>query len=154
MESTRRARPLAAGDEKLALRIEHGDAAAMDALYAAIGKQAYGVARSIAGDRADEVVERSFERIRDEISSYDGRTTLAAWSWRIVRDEARRRRDERLRAPMLAALRDRPLLERRCVELVVLQGCSLREAAAALGIDRMDAARHLHDGLRSAAAVA
>jgi DNA-directed RNA polymerase specialized sigma24 family protein len=152
MEGTRRARALAAGDEELALRIERGDAEALDALYAAIGKQVYGVARSIAGDQAEVVVERSFQRIRQEISGYEGRTTLAAWSWRIARDEARHCRDERSRAPMLAALRDRPLLERRCVELVVLQGRSLGEAAAALGIARMDAAHHLHDGLRSAAA--
>jgi DNA-directed RNA polymerase specialized sigma24 family protein len=152
MEGTRRARGLAAGDEELALRIERGDAAALDALYAAIGSQVYGVARSIAGDLAEAVVERSFQRIRQEISTYEGRTTLAAWSWRIVRDEARRHRDEQVGAPMLAALRDRPLLERRCVELIVLQGRSLTEAAAALGIERMDAARHLHEGLRSAAA--
>jgi DNA-directed RNA polymerase specialized sigma24 family protein len=152
MNGTRGSRVLAVGDEELALRIQHGDAAALDALYDAIGGQSYRVARSIAGDAAAAVVESAFARIRAQIGAYDGRTTLAAWSWRIVRDEARRRRDADARAPMLDALRDRPLLERRCVELVVLQARTLREAAAVLGIDRMEAARLLHEGLRSAAA--
>ncbi len=154
MECIHRMQALAPGDELLALRIAHGDAAAVDALYAAIGRQAYSVARMIAGDRAADVVERSFRRIRSEIGDYDGRTTLTAWSWRIVRAEARRQRDVDARVPMLEALRDQPLLERRCIELVVLQGRSLREAAATLGLNRMAAARYLRDGLRSAAAEA
>jgi DNA-directed RNA polymerase specialized sigma24 family protein len=153
MDATGQVRVLDDADEQLAISIERGDVGALDALYERLGTAAYTVACGIAGDAvAAEVVERAFARIRTEIADYDGQTSLATWCWRIVRAEARARRSPAARVSTPPALLGRPPMERRCIELVVLQGMTLGEAAAALGIGRMAAARHVHVGLRSLAA--
>ncbi len=147
-----------------------GDASAFDSLYALTYKLMYSYALSVTGDAylADDASQEAFIKIYRKADTYRSGTNPIAWMMQIVRnaslDLMAERKSERpseirlsVRSPedgvsardsvkdILSHLNKR---EREVVVLRVYGGCTVKEAASALGISFGSANWHYHSAMK------
>jgi RNA polymerase sigma-70 factor, ECF subfamily len=88
-------------------RAKHGDIDGLEALYRAFGDRVYRLCRSVLGDdhAAEDATQEVFLRIFSKIASFDGRSKLSTWIYRLSLNHCLNLRRRFLRWP--AALVER-----------------------------------------------
>jgi RNA polymerase sigma factor (sigma-70 family) len=174
--SESRHEPARAADRLLGLRLRQGDEVALAEVYDRFAGLVFGVAYRVTGDRsaAEDVTQAVFIQVWEHASRFDAeRGSLRSWistlahrrsvDW--VRHEASQRRlsqsadpvpwpsaeDEATRKHVIervqAAVEQLPAPQRMVVQLAYYEGCTLVEAAAALGIPEGTAKSRMRSAL-------
>lgn len=83
-------------------RIRRGDIAGLEALYRIFGDRVYRLCRSILGDdhAAEDASQEVFLRLFDKLRTFDGRSRLSTWIYRLTLNHCLNWRRKFLRWPM------------------------------------------------------